>query len=81
MDNTFILEVVYDNKILSFDARLSILGYSHKFYIEVNGSEVVYEPDEEGRYRAIIPAGLGDKYSGDRELLRVIGETIEAVFS
>ena len=36
-------------------ASLVVTGYTHKFNVDVNGQIIVFEPDEERNYRAVIP--------------------------
>ena len=47
MEDTFDIPVTYNGKELLFKSRLLILGYTHKISVDVNGTEVLYEPDEE----------------------------------
>lgn len=54
MDDTFDLPVTYKNRELIFNAKLSQFGYSYKFEVGVNGITVLFEPDEERNFRAII---------------------------
>ncbi len=80
MDEPFIITVLYKGQELSFEARLATVGYIHKFHVLINGMEIIYEPDEERNYRAIlngIDQGLV-KYS-DIELIKVIGAKIESL--
>lgn len=30
-----------------FNAKLIVKGYTHKFSVDVNGQEIIFEPDEE----------------------------------
>jgi hypothetical protein len=54
MEDTFDIPVTYKGKELLFKSQLLILGYTHKISVDVNGTEVLYEPDEERNYRAVI---------------------------
>jgi len=36
-------------------AKLIVTGYTHKFGVDVNGQNIIFEPDEERNYRAVIP--------------------------
>ena len=51
MDEAFVITVFLQGKEYSFDARLVTIGYTHKFIVTINGLEVIYEPDEEKKYR------------------------------
>ncbi len=45
----------HNNQQYNFKARLLQLGsYTHKIQVYVNGTEVLFEPDEERNYRAYI---------------------------
>ena len=49
--------------------------------VEVDGQEVIFEPDEERTYRAIIPYDyIGKKKDMDIELLKSIAAAIEQFF-
>lgn len=63
MDQFFFLPVVYKEGQFHFKTHLVRYGYSYKFNVEINGTTVVYEPDEEGGYRALYenPNGIIDK--------------------
>jgi len=55
MDEEFEIPVVYNNQQYHFKARLLQLGaYTDKIQVNVNGTEVLFEPDEERNYRAYI---------------------------
>ena len=55
MDEEFEIPVVYKNQQLFFKARLLQLGlYTHKIRVDVYGTEVFFEVDEERNYRAYI---------------------------
>lgn len=77
MNEAFDLPVTYKGKELLFPARLLQLGYNHQFLITVDGIEVIFEPDEERSYRAIIHTEEAEKSKADIELLQTIAETIE----
>lgn len=36
---------------------LQVFGHSHRFVVTVSGTEVIFERDEEGHYRAVLPYG------------------------
>jgi hypothetical protein len=55
MCQEFEIPVVYNNQQFYFKARLLQLGpYTPKIQVDVNGTEVLFEPDEERTYRAYI---------------------------
>jgi hypothetical protein len=68
---------------------LRVYGYTHKIAVMVEGTEIIYEPDEEGKYRAFIPENFPDssqfksEFIGkmpDPVLLEVIANQLETVF-
>jgi hypothetical protein len=80
MNEPFDISFLYEGKDLSFTAKLIRYGYSHKISVDVHGTEVCFEPDEEGNYRAIIdPAQLEHNRNISVPLLRGISEAIETI--
>lgn len=80
MEDNFCIEVELDGKEFSFNGRLAIVGYTHKFYVLINGLEVTYEPDEERNYRAMLSEADQAKVTGnDIELIRAVGDKIQAI--
>ena len=56
MDEPFDLPVTYKGEELLFPFELLMLGYTHKFQVEVNGQTILFEPDEERNDRAVVNA-------------------------
>ena len=54
MDEQFELPVEYKGQQHIFKATLLVYGLSHKFSVDVNGQVIVFEPDEERNYRAVL---------------------------
>ena len=80
MEDTFDIPVTYKGKELLFTSRILILGYIHKISVDVNGTEVLYEPDEERNYRALIdPEKMEGIKMIDKELLKAIAGAIESI--
>jgi hypothetical protein len=78
MDEEFELPVVFDNKQYHFKARLLQFPLTHKFQVDVNGIEVLFEPDEERNYRAWIdPANQETLTKVNPHLLKEIALAIE----
>lgn len=46
MEDEFELPVEYKGEELLFNAKMIVIGYTHKFNVDVNGQKVVFEPDE-----------------------------------
>jgi hypothetical protein len=80
MAESFVLPVVFKDRELQFNAELRTFGYIHKIAIEIDGKEVLFEPDEERNYRAIIQHEHLQAMEKNRELVAVIVATLEETF-
>ena len=82
LDNSFELPITYKGKEHLLPADLITYGYSYKIEINVFDTIVVFEPDEERQFRAIINT---EEQPGaakvDKELLQLIAETLHSLFS
>lgn len=77
MDEAFDLPVLYNNRQINFPAQLLAYGYSYKIEVDIAGTKVYFEPDEERNWRALVAyeeAGTNATISGD--LLEAIAATI-----
>ena len=54
MEEEFELPVEYKGAQLMLNASLLVTGYTHKFNVDANGHNIIFEPDEERNYRAVI---------------------------
>ncbi|HWJ90249.1 MAG TPA: hypothetical protein VNR87_04015 [Flavisolibacter sp.] len=72
----FELPVTWRDEEILFKARLLKMGYVYKMEVEINGQAVLFEPDEEGNWRAMADATLFDK-SPDPSLLHAMSESIQ----
>ena len=80
MDEPFELPVIYKEQELMFPAQLILSGYTHKIQVDVYGEEVLFEPDEERNYRALVDTITLEKGKKlDIELLKAIASAIEAI--
>jgi hypothetical protein len=61
MDDTFTLNVNFQGKDLEFEGRLHLLGYTFKIEMDVNGTPVFFELDENRKYRASADADTNEK--------------------
>jgi len=78
MDEQFELPVEYKGEELLFKTSLIITGYTHKFSVDINGQEVIFEPDEERNYRAVLNYDdISTSKNIDIELLKSIASAIE----
>ncbi len=80
MADSFGIEVEFKGKVYDFEAQLVSTGYTYKFCVIINGIEVVYEPDEERSYRAMVNGTDQAKISDlDRELIKLTGSILESI--
>lgn len=80
MNEEFELPVVFDNNQYRFKTRLLQLGYTHKFQVDVDGIELLFEPDEERNYRAWIdPANQEALLKVNPHLLKEIALALESL--
>jgi hypothetical protein len=79
MAESFTLVVNYKGKEYHLDSELRIYGYTHKIAINIEGEEILFEPDEERNYRAVIPEG--SKIEIDMGVIQVIAKELEAAFN
>ena len=78
----FELPLTYKGHEILFNSSLQVTGYTHRFIVDVYGLSVVFEPDEDRNYRAVISnEDLIDSKNIDRELLRLISEKITEIIS
>lgn len=80
MQDDFELPVIFDNRELSFPARLLNYTYCYKLEVDISGTKVLFEPDEERNWRALLTENdlaANKKISAD--LLRAIATAIETV--
>ena len=47
MNESFDIPVIYKGEEILFNGELLAYGYSYKIQVDVNGSIVLFEPDEE----------------------------------
>ncbi len=80
MEDEFNIDLELDGRQYSFSVKLAKSGYSFKFHVLIDGIDVVYEPDEERNYRAIL--NESDSASIKRNtvvLIKAVGEKIESI--
>ena len=66
--------------LILFKASLLVTGHTHKFNVDVNGQSIIFEPDEERNYRAVIPCDeLDNNKNINKELLKAIAISIEEI--
>ena len=73
MNGPFIIPVNYDGQEQEYNARFERWGYTHRIAVLVDETTVVFEPDEEGGYRALR---LDDDSNAPPELLRALAQKL-----
>ena len=76
------IPVTYKDREYDFPIEVVPQAYGMKFLVDVNEVLVVFETDDEGNLRAIIPDinNLKEKPPAS-ELLQAIGQVLESVMS
>ena len=80
MEDEFELPVTFNGKNLNFPAKLLNYGYTVKLEVEIEETKVIFEPDEERNWRALI--SLEDLQANKKlnsELLKSIVAAIEGI--
>ncbi|HEY0057936.1 MAG TPA: hypothetical protein VGB56_02315 [Flavisolibacter sp.] len=78
MDDDFDLPVLYNGAEVLLKTRLLQSGYVHRFEVEVNEQHILFEPDEERNYRALVAPHLADKLKrSDVDLIKAVAEALE----
>jgi hypothetical protein len=73
----FELPVTWRNEELLYKARLLKMGYGFKMEVEIDGKPILFEPDEEGSWRAVNDPSVADKEKlPDASLLQAMSESI-----
>ena len=81
MDETFTLVVNYKGKEYQVEGELRIFGYTHKIAINFEGREILFEPDEERNYRAVMPGYDVSRADIDIGMIQVITKELASVFN
>lgn len=80
MEEDFELPVHYNNNELLFPTRLLNYGYSYKLEVTIDGDPVLFEPDEERNWRAVLTEE--DIFSNKKinaKLLEVIAAAMDSL--
>ena len=75
MNEAFTLPVIYDGEELEFKARFERWGFTHRIGVLVDEHTYVFEPDEEGGYRALTDTGKMP-VAVNNDLLGAIAKTL-----
>ena len=81
MADLFEIQVDYKGKEIFFPAELLPMGYTHKIKVTVEEIEILFEPDEERNYRAVMGDADQDKTGQlNKDILQAISETLHKLF-
>lgn len=76
-EEQFDLPVKYKGGELMLPSRLVQMGYTFKVYVQIEGVEVIFEPDEERNFRAIVESSVK---AVDPELVKAAAQGLEEVW-
>ncbi|MEP7377013.1 MAG: hypothetical protein ABI675_26675 [Chitinophagaceae bacterium] len=80
MEEGFELPVSFNKAELNFPARLLSYGYSYKLEVEIAGKKILFEPDEERNWRALVAyEDLENNKKISAELLQAVVLSIEKI--
>lgn len=80
MVEDFKIPVLYNNQRLNFPAQLVRYAYSYKIEVDVEGTMIYFEPDEERNWRALVGyEEIEVNRNLNRELLKAIATSIEEI--
>lgn len=76
----FELPVTFNGKDLAFQGKFLDYGYSSKIEMDIEGTKVLFEPDEERNWRALISfEDLQANKKLNMDLLKVIAEALDEI--
>ncbi|MGV3657027.1 MAG: hypothetical protein ACO1NX_03700 [Chitinophagaceae bacterium] len=83
MEEPFTLTVPYRGGEKEVQAQLQLSGYTHRFVVQVDDTEMYFERDDSGDYRALLPPHVTEKEAQhiDRHLLQAIAEKIQELLA
>jgi hypothetical protein len=80
MVEDFKIPVLFNNQRLNFPAQLLRYAYSYRIEVDVEGTMIYFEPDEERNWRALVGYEEIEMNSNlNRELLKAIATSIEEI--
>lgn len=77
MNESFELPVQFGDTTIVLPAELTTWGYSHRILVTLEGQVIVFEPDEERHYRALLAE---EQKPPALEMVKAIAESIESIF-
>jgi len=80
MNESFSISISFNNKEIELEGEFRQLGFSYHLVVFVDGTEIIFEPDEERNLRAVIRDNEGKSRPPSRELIKVIADKLGEVF-
>lgn len=77
MNESFELPVQFGEETIVVPAELTTWGYSHRILVTLEGQVIIFEPDEERHYRALLAEGQKPPALA---MVKAIAESIESIF-
>jgi hypothetical protein len=72
------IPVEYGGVVQEFEARLQVWQYGYRFFVPVDGVDLMFERDDAGNHRAVVPEGYAKKLP-DRGLVMAIAAVLDGV--
>ena len=79
MEESFELPLTYGGKELLLPARLMKRGYVYRIELELNGTPVYFERDEEKNWRALVDPDAPGPHKVDTNLVKAVIEVLQSV--
>ena len=78
MDEGFDMDILHKDEELTFPCKLLKFGFTYKIEVDLHGNKILFEPDEERKWRALIPyEGINSDKKIDKSLLTTVASTID----
>ena len=75
----FDLDIEYHGETKTVHGTFGKYGWSYRFNVDVDGTAVIFEPDEERNLRAIVPSAKQHDATM-KELVQLIAQEITLIF-
>jgi hypothetical protein len=80
MESQFPLEITLNDRNVEFTCTLSPWGYTHQIHVNVDGRDIIFEPDENRKYRAILKdQDVGLINNQEKEIIAQITRTLDSL--
>jgi len=78
MEETVQIPIEYNGTEQTFEARVQVWQYGHRFFVAVGDVELTFEQDDSGDYRAMTPEGYTGKLP-DKGLVQAIIDVLDGL--